>query len=342
MSTNLLRASSLWNSEPGISSACRFTFDSVRCPETMEWFSERTENTIISHRVKQTIISTRSKYQTIDIVDTYEFGRMLFLDRLAQSSELDEFIYHELLVQPALFTHHPIETVCIIGGAEGATLREVLRHEEVRRVVMIDIDEELVALCRRYLPDWSAGAFEDPRLELRSMDGRAFLEGSDEKFDAIFLDLSDPIEKGPSTSLYTKEFYELVRAHLAPEGCAALHAGPVSLRRVSSHARIYNTLAELFRFVRTYLYTCPSFHEQFSFALVSSSKDPAATDIRPLFEKKRLPLRCYSPFLHEGMFKLPAYLLQAYLTHTTAVSDNETVYYPGCRKGLGDSHPPGA
>jgi spermidine synthase len=317
-------------------------FGSVRYAEIMEWFSERTDNTIISHRLKQTLISTRSKYQTIDIVETYEFGRMLFLDRLAQSSELDEFIYHELLVHPAFFTHHPIETVCIIGGAEGATLREALRHEEVRRVVMIDIDEELVDLCRRYLPDWSAGAFEDPRLELRFMDGRTFLEGSAERFDAIFLDLSDPIEEGPSTSLYTKEFYELVRAHLVPGGCAALHAGPAGPRRASSHARIYNTLAGLFRFVRAYLYTCPSFHEQFSFALVSSSKDPAATDIRPLFEKKRLPLRCYSPLLHEGMFKLPAYLLQAYQTHTAAVSDSEAVYYPGCRRGPADSDPPGA
>ncbi len=304
----------------------------------MEWYSERTKNTIISHRVKQWIISTRSKYQKIDIVETYEFGKMLFLDNLAQSSEADEFIYHELLVHPALFTHYPIQSVCIIGGAEGATLREVARHEEVQRIVMIDIDEELIQLCKQHLPTWSMGAFDDPRVELLCMDGRRFLEGCHEQFDTIILDLSDPIEEGPSTYLYTKEFYELVHARLSSKGCTALHSGSLGPKNISAHARIYNTLRAIFPFVRPYPYMCPSFHEYFSFTLVSSYLDPALVDIRPLFATKKLRLRCYSPLVHEGMFKLPPYLYEAYETHRSFVSDQEVVYYPaGCGPHRKDS-----
>ena len=293
----------------------------------MEWFSERTKNTIISHRVEKSVLSTRSKYQKIDIRDTFEFGRMLYLDHLAQSSEVDEFIYHEMLVHPALFSHHPVKKVCIIGGAEGATLREVLRHE-VDRVVMVDIDEELVAICREYLPAWSKGSFDDPRLELHFQDGRRFIEQTEELFDAIILDLSDPMEDGPSTFLYTAEFYTLVNAHLSEHGCVALQSESLGLRRIIPHARIYNTLKSIFPFVRPYPYMCPCYHEYFSFTIASKCKDPARVDIQPVFEKKNLSLRYYSPEVHKGIFKLPNYVYEAYKIHSTLISDKDVVYYP--------------
>ena len=105
---------------------------------TEQWYNEKTKNVIISHKIKAHVLSTESKFQKIDIIDTYDFGRMLLLDNMTQSAEKDEFIYHEMIAHPALFSHSPIRDVCIIGGSEGATLREVLKHNP-ERVVMIDI-----------------------------------------------------------------------------------------------------------------------------------------------------------------------------------------------------------
>jgi len=167
------------------------------------WYQEKTRNLMYSHRSKRHVLSTRSTFQKIDIVDTFEYGRMLFLDNIAQSSQVDEFIYHEMIVHPGLLIHPPARRICIIGGAEGATLREVLKHDP-ERIVMIDIDEALVKICQEYLPEWSLGAFKDPRVELKFMDGRKYLEAATETFDAVLVDLSDPLENAPSTFLFTR------------------------------------------------------------------------------------------------------------------------------------------
>jgi spermidine synthase len=291
------------------------------------WYEEKTRNIIITHRVKKQIISTRSAFQKIDILDTAEYGRMLFLDNMAQSSELDEFIYHEMMVHPGLLTHTPIRNVCIIGGAEGATLREVLKHDP-ERVVMIDIDEELVGICREFLPEWSRGAFDDPRVDLKFMDGRKFLEETGERFDAILIDLSDPLENAPSTLLYTREFYERAKRCLSPEGCVLIQSETLNPNRIEPHARIHNTLGSLFSFVRPYFYLSHSFHEFYSFILASDAVDPAEIDVGPALEKNDMGLRYYSAELHSGMFRLPAYLRNAYETYPDLITDQDVVYYP--------------
>jgi spermidine synthase len=141
------------------------------------WFVEDgARNVVVRYRCLRTIYSGRSRFAKIDIVDTHEYGRMLFLDGIAQSAEQDEFIYHESLVHPPMLMHPDPRHVCVVGGAEGATLREVTKYQQVDRIVMVDIDEELVNVCRQYLEAWSAGAYEDPRLELHLLDGRKYFE----------------------------------------------------------------------------------------------------------------------------------------------------------------------
>lgn len=292
-----------------------------------QWFVEKTINTRIWHRIRKTVLSTRSAYQKIDIVDTHAFGRVLFLDNMVQSSELDEFIYHEMLVHPALFTHSPARSVCIIGGAEGATLREVLRHDP-QRVFMVDIDEKLVQICKKYLPAWSQGSFEDPRVELRFEDGRTFLERTSETFDVILIDLSDPLQGGPSTLLYTKEFYAIVHQRLSEGGCATIQSETFHPARIEAHARVRNTLLEVFPFVRPYGYMSHAFHELYSFTLASKRLDPDQVDIEKTFRAKNLHLRYYSPELHRGMFKLPANLYEAYARYRNVITDRDVVYYP--------------
>jgi len=294
------------------------------------WYVEKSRNVSYSHRVKRQVLSTRSQFQQIDIVDTYEYGRMLFLDNMAQSSRADEFIYHEMMVHPGLCTHRPAKAVCIIGGAEGATLREVLKHDP-ERVVMIDIDGELVQICREHLPEWSMGAFEDPRVELRAMDGRAFLAGTDEKFDAVLVDLSDPMENAPSTLLFTREFYQIVRDRLRPGGCLVAQSESFNPRRLQPHARVRNTLQTIFKYVRPYCYLSHSFHEIYSFTLASNTVDPMETDVGSALEARDLGLRYYSAELHRGMFHLPAYIYEAYQEFPRPITDQDVVYYPGKR-----------
>jgi spermidine synthase len=294
------------------------------------WYWERAQNISFVHRVRNHILSTRSSFQQIDIVDTYESGKMLFLDNMAQSAQLDEFIYHEMMVHPALLTHPNAKKVCIIGGAEGATLREVLKHNP-DRVVMVDIDGELVQICKEHLPEWSTGAFDDPRVELKARDGRTYLQETGETFDAIIIDLSDPLENAPSTLLFTREFYEIVRGKLNPGGCLVVQSESFHPKRLEPHARIRNTLRTLFKHVRPYCYLSHSFHEIYSFTLASSTVDPSTTDVESALEAKGLRLRYYSPELHRGLFNLPGYLHEAYAKFTRIITDKDVVHYPDKR-----------
>ncbi len=291
------------------------------------WYTEQAVNVTFSHRVKKHILSTRSQFQQIDIMDTFEYGKMLFLDNMAQSAQADEFIYHEMMVHPGLLTHPPAKKVCIIGGAEGATLREVLKHDP-ERVVMIDIDGELVQICREHLPEWSLGAFADPRVDLKAMDGRKFLEETDETFDAILIDLSDPLENAPSTLLFTREFYKIVSRRLNPGGCVLVQSESFNPKRLEPHARIRNTLQSIFKHVRPYGYLSHSFHEIYSFILASNTVDPAETDVESAMETKGLRLRYYSAELHRGLFNLPEYIYEAYKTFQKPITDKDVVYYP--------------
>ena len=291
------------------------------------WYEEKTKNIIMSHRVKRHVLSTHSKFQKIDIIDSYEYGRMLFLDNMTQSTEVDEFIYHEMLVHPALFSHGPVRTVCIIGGSEGATLREVLKHQP-ERVVMIDIDEELVELCKEHLASWSQGAYEDPRVDLKFMDGRKFLEETRETFDAIFVDISDPLEGRPSTPLFTRAFYETLGRRLSAHGCVAVQSESLNPIRIEPHSRIYNTMAAIFPFVKPYNYLSHSFHEIYSFILGSRAHDPAGIDVASRVNEGDFKLRYYSGELHRGMFQLPLYIRQAYERFDQPITDEDVVYYP--------------
>ena len=167
------------------------------------WFREPIGTGLeILYRCSNVVYSGRSRYQEITIVDSEVHGRMLFLDGICQSSENDEFIYHEMLVHPALFSHPGPQSVLVIGGATGASLREILRHPGIERVVMVDIDGELAALCRRHLPQWHQGNSMILASNCWHQDGRKYLETSSEIFDCVILDLSDPFEDSPSLLLF--------------------------------------------------------------------------------------------------------------------------------------------
>jgi spermidine synthase len=291
--------------------------------QTPLWFREAIGTGLeILYRCDHLVFSGRSRYQEIAIVDTPVHGRMLFLDGICQSSENDEFIYHEMLVHPALFSHAEPRSVLIIGGATGASLREVFRHPGIARVVMVDIDGELARLCKQHLPQWHQGKFDDPRLELLTKDGRKYLETTSEIFDCIILDLSDPFEGSPALLLFTREFYHLVKAHLGPEGAVAVQAQGISPEEVALHARIASTMRSVFPVVHPYPYTLHSFHRPDAHVLASLDRDWSLDALVRRVDQTPLPLRYFSPDIARGMFTLPPYMHQAYAAHKQILTDD--------------------
>ena len=146
----------------------------------------------------------------MEIMETASYGKVLVLDARIQSSVADDFIYHEVLVHPVMMLHPRPESVLVIGGGEGATLREILKYGSVKRAVMVDIDQEVVEACKIHLPELHQGAFEDPRVAVLHEDARGWLESTSERFDVAIVDLTEPLEAGPACLLFTREFYQLL------------------------------------------------------------------------------------------------------------------------------------
>ncbi|MBI4591679.1 MAG: fused MFS/spermidine synthase, partial [Candidatus Rokubacteria bacterium] len=198
----------------------------------------------------------------------------LVLDGRIQSSQADEFIYHEALVHPGLLAHPRPERALVIGGGEGATLREILRHRSIRRALMVDIDQEVVEQCKRHLPEMHQGAFDDPRTELRHDDARAFLAETSERFDLIVVDLTEPLEEGPACLLFSKEFYELIRDRLTPEGLVTMQAGMTKVGEIGFFTAVCRTLREVFPVVAPYQTFISCYGTPWGFAVASKGQDP--------------------------------------------------------------------
>jgi len=281
------------------------------------------------HSIKKRIYSGRSKFQSVEIINTGSFGICLVLDGKIQSSEADEFIYHEALVHPAMLTHPQPETVFIAGGGEGATLREVLLHKTVKRAVMVDIDEEVVSLCRRFLPSWHQKAFDDPRTELHFVDARKYLEESSDKFDVIIIDLVDPVEQGPARLLYTREFYQIVKQKLGPAGIMSVQAEPAEWRNSDNFTAIANTLRSVFAIARPYQVHVPSFLGLWGFVAASQSLDPREltpeeidTRISTRISKK---LKSYDGLTHQAMFTIPKHIRQQLAASKRIITDKQPI-----------------
>jgi spermidine synthase len=295
------------------------------------WFYDRiSQNLIQLHSLEEVLYTGQSKYQSIKIVRTGSFGKCLVLDGKIQSSEVDEFIYHEALVQPAMITHPCPETIFIAGGGEGATLREVLSHNTVKRAVMVDIDAEVVALCRQYLPDHSQGAFEDKRAEVFHVDARDYLTKTGGLFDIIIIDLPEPIEEGPAYLLYTQEFYQLVQERLSPDGIICVQSGSAAWTELLNFNAVYNTLRSVFTIVCPCQTDVPSFGGPWGFCLASQSLNPL--QLSPSIVDNRISnrltkgLKFYDGLTHQGMFSLPKHLRDELSKPGRLITDKEPFY----------------
>jgi spermidine synthase len=261
-----------------------------------------------------TLAQGRSSFQSYAIVVSPVFGKMLVLDGDTQSAALDERIYHESLVHPACVACASPQRALILGGAEGASLRELLRIAGMRKVTMVDIDGEVVAACRRFLPEWSEGAFDDPRAELIVGDAKAYVEASAEQFDVIIGDLTEPLGDSPSYGLHTASFYARIRERLAPGGVFALQASMAGPHNSATNARMIATLGFAFARVAPYAAYVPAFDTEWGFALCGDAVDPLASGAAQAAEAyaTSLGLRHYDGQTHARMFNLPRHLRDAY------------------------------
>ena len=297
-----------------------------------KWYSELvTPDLLMQYRIRNIAYTGKTRYQAVDILDTETLGRCLVLDGKTQSCEVDEHIYHECLVHPALISQDRARTVFIGGGGEGATLREVLRHKSIERAVMVDLDKEVIELCRRFLPQHHRGSFDDPRVELRHEDARQYLASGDERFDMIILDLVDPIEEGPSYLLYTQEFYRIANERLNAGGVLVTQAGPTGLLNYTEcFTAVVSTLATIFPKVEPYIVYVPSFVSLWGFGLAHTNADSAPLEPpeidRRLTQTLLEPLRYYDGETHKGMFSLPRYLREGIKAEERIVRDDSPVF----------------
>jgi spermidine synthase len=228
-----------------------------------------------SYRLKTLIHSGSTAFQRVVIGETYNYGRALFLDGAIQSAEWDESLYHELLVQVPMLAHPDPRDILIIGGGEGATLREVLVHGSVTSATMVDIDRELVELCRRYLSKWHRGAFDDPRVRLVYQDGREFVATDEATYDVIIIDVVDMFDGGPAQALYTRQFYDMLRHRLKNRGVIVVQGFEFSFLDYAQHAALCRTLRTAFSEVHSYQTAIPSFLACWGFVLASNWFAPA-------------------------------------------------------------------
>jgi spermidine synthase len=296
-------------------------------PQSYKWFFEPT--TAVEghmHAIRRTIVEAQTKFQHVEIMETPAYGKVLVLDGRIQSSQAEDFIYHEALVHPGMLaSERPPQTGLVIGGGEGATLREILRYPSIRRAVMVDIDDQVVDLCKKYLPEMHQGAFEDTRSELRHEDARAYLEKTSERFDFITIDLVEPLEEGPACLLFTKEFYTLVRDRLTAGGAMTLQAGMTKLGELDFFTSIHRTLREVFPVVAAYQTFISCFGTPWGFITATKKVDPVQQDAaaidRLIADRVKGAMGYWDGQTHQHAFHLPKHIRAAIQAQTRVVTD---------------------
>lgn len=292
------------------------------------WFNEYiTPWDLYAHGITRVLVQQQTPFQTMAIVESGAYGKALVLDGKWQSCTGDEVLYHEGIVHPAMIAHGSPHRVLILGGGEGATLREVLRWRSVTQAVMVDIDGQVVAQCREHLPEMHQGSFDDSRAEVVIGDAVAFIarwrdrmvSGDAPPWDVIISDLSDPIESGPAYPLFTQEHFYHIREILAPQGVLALQAGPTAPAERHLHTRLANTVSTVFAAVHSYTCYAMSFGSPLGFVLAANhplaAPDPMAVD-RLLATQIEGELQVVDGVALVGMLNIPKHLRQAIAAET--------------------------
>lgn len=259
-------------------------------------------------RVSRRIETVRSPHQLIEVFESPRFGNLFRIDGYYMTSEGDEFFYHEPMVHPAAITHGAPASALVIGGGDGGSSEELLKYPSMRRVVMAELDAAVIDISRKHLPRVHRGAFDDPRLEIHIGDAWDLVARTDQRFDVIVLDLTDP--ETPAEHLYTGEFFAALKRILTPNGAITLHIGsPIFTPAVP--ARLVGLLREQFVHVRAMGNYVPLYGTYWGFAMASDTLDPLTLDAEEV--ERRIArhaldsLSWYNGDTHRALFALPNY-----------------------------------
>ena len=259
----------------------------------------------ISVKVNSTIYHDESDFQTIDIIDTPALGKMLILDGLVMTSDRDEFFYHEMISHIPMNSHPCPKSVLVIGGGDGGTVREVVRHSCVEKVVLCEIDGLVVDACKKHLPN-IAGKLDDKRVDIQVRDGVEFMKGKKEEFDIILIDSTDPL--GPGVGLFTEEFYTNVKNALKKGGImVAQSESPFADQKEMK--LMYALLKKVFPIVRPYVGPMPTYPGGYwSWAFCSVDVEPLSYVDEKRVEEISKDSKLYNADIHRSVFALPNFV----------------------------------
>lgn len=267
------------------------------------WFTEdQTERLRISLKIKETLHSEKSEFQSLDVVDTYEFGRMLLLDGIIMTTIKDEFVYHEMITLPALNTHPNPKNVLVIGGGDGGTIREIVKHPKVESATLCEIDGRVIEVSKKYLPE-IAGSLDNPKVTILVDDGIQHIKENKNKYDIICVDSTDPI--GPAVGLFAKEFYQGIYEALKEDG---IFVAQTETPWVDEELirRIFGDVQSIFPITRLYLANVPTYPTgMWSFTMGSKKYDPLKVDKASIIYTN---CKYYTSSIHYGAFDLPPFV----------------------------------
>lgn len=281
----------------------------MRLPQ--KWFEERLHHASVGQRfaAERILVDNRDGLQQVVVIENPVFGRVLMLDGVVQTTERDEFVYHEMMAHVPILAHGAARRVLIVGGGDGGTLEEVLKHRSVERATLVEIDETVIEISRAFLGAINNGAFEDPRSEIVIADGMAFIQEARASYDVIIVDSTDP--HGPAGRLFSLGFYEQCKARLAAGGIMVTQSG-VPFFQPDELRIAMRRLRRAFCDVAAYTAAVPSYYGglmTFGWATDDPSKRFASLDVlQARCAAARLQARYYTPDLHRVAFTLPRYV----------------------------------
>jgi spermidine synthase len=268
------------------------------------WFSEicpMWPGISLSLEIDKVLYSKKSKFQQIDMFQTKNHGRMLVLDDIIQLTQSDEFAYQEMLAHVPLFAHPNPENILVIGGGDGGILREANRHDCIKHIDFCEVDQEVINVCKKFLPDMACG-FDDPRVKVHIADGNAFVKTKKKQYDVIIVDSSDPI--GPGEALFEPPFYKSLKNALKPDGIIATQGESFFLHK-ECVINLMKITKELFP-VQAYSYFLVPTYPGGNIGICLGSLGPELKKpLRDITEKFQTQLQYYTPQIHEASFVMP-------------------------------------
>jgi spermidine synthase len=268
------------------------------------WYTEKqTENHGITTKISKTLHSEQTDYQKLDIIETEQFGTMLVLDGMVMTTDIDEFVYHEMITHVALNTHPNPQRVLVVGGGDGGAIREIVKHSSVQEAILAEIDQRVIDTSIEYLPEIASALTGNPRVKLMVGDGIKFIRDHQNRFDVIIVDSTEPI--GPAEGLFAKSFYEELYGALKEDGIMVAQTESPWFNQ-DLIKRVFRDIKSLFAITRLYTVSIPTYPSGlWSFTIGSKKYDPLNVSEAEIAE---LSTKYYTKELHKAAFVLPKFV----------------------------------